>query len=181
MLKRITRHGLALVATVLLGGLFSAALVRLAPGFDADEAQLDPHLNSQSVRALRQTRLDQHNVFGYYFHSLERAAHGDLGTSISLGQPVSRLLKERAPLTLRLVGIGLLLSWAAALALALSAAWMRASAYDALTTIISGTFLCIPAAVLALLSVLGISLLAESAGQGALASPHHHGTGEGCE
>ncbi len=79
---------------------------------------------------------------------------GIWGTSISLGQPVSLLLRDRAPLTLRLVGIGLLLSWAVAMALALSAAWLRVSAYDALTTVISGTFLCIPAAVLALLSVL---------------------------
>jgi peptide/nickel transport system permease protein len=128
--------------------------VRLAPGFDVDEQQLDPHLNSESIQALRQTRLEQHNIFRFYFHSLKRALHGDLGTSISLGQPVSQLLRERAPTTLRLVGIGLLLSWAAAMALALSAAWLRESAYDALTTVISGLFLCIPAAVLALLSVL---------------------------
>jgi peptide/nickel transport system permease protein len=154
MLKRIARHGLTLIATALLGGLLAAALVRLAPGFDADEQQLDPHLNTASVQAIRQTRLDQHNIFRFYLHSMQRAAHGDLGTSLSLGQPVIMLLRERIPLTLRLVGIGLLLSWAAAMALALSAAWLRASAYDALTTIISGTFLCIPAAVLALLSVL---------------------------
>jgi ABC-type dipeptide/oligopeptide/nickel transport system permease component len=57
-------------------------------------------------------------------------------------------------LTLRLVATGLLLSWAAAMTLALSAAWWRVSAYDAVTTVLSGTFLCIPAAVLALLSVL---------------------------
>jgi peptide/nickel transport system permease protein len=38
--------------------------------------------------------------------------------------------------------------------LALSAAWLRLSIFDALTTILSGTLLCIPAAVLALLSVL---------------------------
>jgi peptide/nickel transport system permease protein len=152
--RRIARHALAILATVLLGGLLSATLVRLAPGFDSDEDQLDPHLNSASVKALRQARLEQHNIFRFYLHSLERAAHGDLGTSISLRQPVSQLLRERAPLTLRLVGIGLLLSWAAAMALALSAAWLRVSAYDALTTAISGTFLCIPAAVLALLSVL---------------------------
>ena len=43
--RKIARHGLAIVATVLLGGLLSATLVRLAPGFDVDEAQLDPHLN----------------------------------------------------------------------------------------------------------------------------------------
>jgi peptide/nickel transport system permease protein len=152
--RRIARHGLALAATVLLGGLLSALLVRLAPGFDADEAQLDPHLSSESVQALREARLAQRNIFRFYFRSLQRAAHGDLGTSLSLGQPVAVLLRERVPLTLRLVGVGLLLSWTVAMALALSAAWLRVSAYDALTTVISGTFLCIPAAVLALLSVL---------------------------
>jgi len=152
--RRIARRGVGMVATVLLGGLLAAALVRLAPGFDVDEAQLDPHLNAESLRVLREARSDQRNIFRFYFHALKRAAHGDLGTSLSLGQPVSRLLRERAPLTLRLVGIGLLLSWTVAMALALSAAWLRVSAYDALTTIISGTFLCIPAAVLALLSVL---------------------------
>ena len=152
--RRIARHGFAIVATVLLGGLLSTALVRLAPGFDVDEAQLDPHLNSDSVQALRQTRLEQHNIFRFYLHSLQRAVHGDLGTSLSLGQPVSTLLRERAPLTLRLVGIGLLLSWTVATAMALTAACLRVSAYDALTTVVSGTFLCIPAAVLALLSVL---------------------------
>lgn len=152
--RRIAWRALALIATVLLGGFLSATLLRLAPGFDTDEAQLDARLSSESIQALHQARLDQHNIFRFYWHSLQRAAHGDLGTSISLGQPVSKLLRERAPLTLRLVGIGLLLSWAVAMALALSAAWMRLSAYDALTTAISGTFLCIPAAVLALLSVL---------------------------
>jgi peptide/nickel transport system permease protein len=151
---RIARHALALVATVLLGGLLSAMLVRLAPGFDADEAELDPHLNMASVQALRETRQKQHNIFHFYFQSLKKAAHGDLGTSISLSQPVSSLLRERAPLTLRLIGMGLLISWTVALTLALSAAWLRVTAYDALTTLISGTFLCLPAAVLALLSVL---------------------------
>jgi len=152
--RKILRHGLFILATALLGGFLSATLVRLAPGFDSDEAQLDPHLSSASVQALRQARSDQHNIFLFYFHSLERAAHGDLGTSISLSQPVSTLLEQRIPLTLRLVAFGLLLSWAAVLALALSAAWMRAFAYDALATVLSGTLLCIPAAVLALLSVL---------------------------
>lgn len=154
MLKRIVRHGLALVATVLLGGLLSALLVRLAPGFDVDEQQLDPRLSSESIRALKATREGERNIFRFYWHSLERAAHGDLGNSISLNQPVKALIRARAPLTLRLVGLGLLLSWAAAVALALSASRMRASAYDFLATVISGTFLCIPAAVLALLSVL---------------------------
>jgi peptide/nickel transport system permease protein len=152
--RRIARHGLTLVATVLLGGLLSAILVWLAPGFNVDERELDPRLNSESVRALRDGRLEQRNIFRFYIHSLERAAHGDFGTSISLGKPVGALLRERAPLTVRLVGLGLLLSWAVAMGLALSAAWLRVTAYDALTTMLSSAFLCLPAAVLALLSVL---------------------------
>jgi peptide/nickel transport system permease protein len=152
--RKIARHGFALVATALVGGLLSASLVRFAPGFDTDEAQLDPHLSSQSIQALQQARIEQHNILLYYVHSLRRAVHGDLGTSISLGQPVTTLLRERVPLTLRLVGLALLLSWAAVMTLALSAAWLRVSSYDTLATAVSGTLLCIPAAVLALLSVL---------------------------
>lgn len=152
--RKIARHGFMLAATVLLGGLLAATLVRLAPGFDVDEAQLDPRLSAESVRALRESRLAQRNVLRFYLHSLQAAAHGDLGTSISLGRPIRSLLHERVPLTLRLVSVGLLLSWSLALALALSGAWLRVSAYDLMSTILSGTFLCIPAAVLALLSVL---------------------------
>lgn len=152
--QRIARHGLTLVVTVLFGGFLCATLVRLAPGFDSEEAALDPHLSSQSIQALRQARNEQRNVFRFYLQSLEKATHGDLGTSISLKQPVSALLHDRIPLTLKLVALGLLLSWAAVLALALSAACLRSPAYDLLATVIAGLLLCVPAAVLALLSVL---------------------------
>ena len=151
---KIAGHALALVATVLLGGLLSATLVRLAPGFDADEQELDPHLNAASVNALREARQQDRNIFRFYLSYMNRAAHGDLGTSLSLGQPVRTLLLDRAPLTLRLLTTGLALAWVLSLALALSAAWLRLSIFDTLTTVVSGTFLCIPAAVLALLSVL---------------------------
>lgn len=152
--RKIARHGLMIVAMALLGGFLSATLVRLAPGFDADEQQLDPHLNSASIQSLRNARLEQRNIVIFYIDSLRRAMRGDLGTSLSLKQPVSALLHDRGPLTLKLIGIGLLLSWAAVLALALSAAWLKAPTYDLAGTLISGTLLCLPAAVLALLSVL---------------------------
>jgi peptide/nickel transport system permease protein len=151
---KIAGHALALLTTLILGGLLSATLVRLAPGFDTDERELDPHLNAQSLQALHNARHEDHNVFQFYFSYMVRAAHGDLGTSLALGQPVRTLLRDRAPLTLRLLTTGLALAWMLALTLALSAAWLRLSVYDTLTTVVSGTFLCIPAAVLALLSVL---------------------------
>jgi len=151
--RKIARHGMAILATALIGGFLSATLVRLAPGFDVDEGQIDPHLSSESIQALRQARVEQRNIFHFYFQSLQRALKGDLGRSLSLGQPVTELLRQRVPLTLRLIAIGFFLSWAAVLALALSTVWLRVAAYDGFATVVSGTLLCIPAALLALLSV----------------------------
>ncbi len=128
-------------------------LVRLAPGFDSDERELDPHLSAESVQALRANRQQDHNILRFYVSHMKRTAQGDLGISLALGQPVRTLLRDRAPTTLRLLVLGLGMAWIAALSLALSAAWLRLSAYDAVSTFASGTLLCIPAAVLALLSV----------------------------
>src|SRR5258708_7041964 len=154
MLARIARHLISIAAILLLGAFLSAALVRSAPGFDVDEQQLDPHLNADSVRALHDSRRQEHNLLGFYLRYLNNALHGDLGISHSLGQPVHSLLRDRVPVTFRLVLIGLALGWLLALALALTAAVARATAYDVATLIASGVFLCLPAAALALLSVL---------------------------
>ena len=154
LLWRVARHLLAIAGIVLLGGLLSATLVRLAPGFDTDEHQLDPHLGKESVLALRESRAGEQNVLRYYVDYLRSAVHGDLGVSHTLGQPVQRLLRDRWPVTLRVAGIGLLLGWLLATALAFAVSLSRLSAYEILGTTVSGAFLCIPAAVLALLSVI---------------------------
>ena len=66
LLWKIARHLGAIAALVLLGGLLSATLVRLAPGFDSDERELDPSLNAESVRALRESRAGEHNILRFY-------------------------------------------------------------------------------------------------------------------
>ena len=107
LLWKIARHLCAIAALVLLGGLLSATLVRLAPGFDSDERELDPSLSAESVRALRQSRAGEHNILSFYASYLRGAFHGDLGTSHALGQPVQDLLRERWPVTVRVAGLGL--------------------------------------------------------------------------
>ena len=154
LLWRVARHLLAIVGMALLGGLLSATLVRLAPGFDTDERQLDPSLSAESVRALRESRAGEQNVLRYYTDYLKGTVRGNLGVSHTLGQPVQRLLRDRWPVTLRVAGIGLLLGWLLATALAFGVSLSRLSAYEILGTTVSGAFLCIPAAVLALLSVI---------------------------
>jgi peptide/nickel transport system permease protein len=71
-----------------------------------------------------------------------------------LKQPVSTLLQDRFPLTLRLVSLGLLMGWAAVMVLVFTTALLRVTAYDLLAIFMTGLLICVPAAVLALLSVL---------------------------
>ena len=154
LLRRIARHLLSIAALVLLGGLISATLVRLAPGFDSDERELDPSLNAESIRALHAERAGEHNILRFYAAYLRGALHGDLGISHSLGQPVNSLLRERWPVTVRVAGIGLLLGWLLASTLAFVACLWPRPAPEIFGMTVSGAFLCIPAAVLALISVI---------------------------
>ncbi len=154
LIWRVARHLLSIVGIVLLGGLISATLVRLAPGFDTDEHQLDPSLSAESVHALEASRADEHDILHYYAGYLRGALHGDLGVSHALGQPVLSLLRDRWPVTLRVAGLGLLMGWVLATVLAFGVSLSRVSVYEVFGTAMSGAFLCIPAAVLALLSVI---------------------------
>jgi peptide/nickel transport system permease protein len=152
--RHVTRKLATIAALVLLGGLLSATFVRMAPGFDTDERELDPSLNAESVHALQQARAGEHNILRFYCDYVGRAIHGDLGISHALGQPVQSLLRERWPVTARIVGIGLLLAWTLGATLAFTACLWRRPAYDIFGITLSGAFLCIPAAALALLSVI---------------------------
>jgi peptide/nickel transport system permease protein len=154
LLWKITRHLGSIAALVLLGGLLSATLVRIAPGADSDGRELDPSLSAESVRALRQSRAGEQNILGFYVNYLCGAIHGDLGTSHALGQPVQSLLRERWPVTVRVAGIGLMLAWLVGATLAFTACLWRRPLFEIFGVTISGAFLCIPAAVLALLSVI---------------------------
>ena len=150
-IRRLLRHLLTLLLTVLLGGLLGATLVRLAPGFGVDEQELDPRLNRESIQALRQSSAGEKNILQFYGRYLAGLFHGNLGISRSLGRPVAELLAERLPITVRSVTLGLLGGWLFGFALALPGAMYRRWTYDLFTTIVSGLFLCLPSAVLALL------------------------------
>jgi peptide/nickel transport system permease protein len=146
--------GAKILITVLLGGFLGATLVRLAPGFGVDEEELDTRLSGQSIRALRQAQAPESNLFVFYFRYLSRMLHGDLGVSRTLQRPVSLLLAERLPETLKSVGLGLALGWTLGLSLAIAVVMSRTWYLDLFASLVAGMLLCLPAAVLALLFVL---------------------------
>jgi len=141
------------LVVVLLGGFLGATLVRFAPGFGIDEEELDIRLSDQSIRALRQVDAPKSNVVVFYLSYLRKMIGGDLGTSRTLQRPVSRLLAERFPETLKSVGSGLALGWILGLSLAVAVVQSRAWYLNWLASFVVGVLLCLPAAVLALLFV----------------------------
>ena len=141
------------LVVVLLGGFLGATLVRFAPGFGIDEEELDIRLSDQSIRALRQMDAPKSNVVVFYLSYLRKMIGGDLGTSRTLERPVSRLLAERFPETLKSVGSGLALGWILGLSLAVAVVQSRAWYLNWLASFVVGVLLCLPAAVLALLFV----------------------------
>jgi peptide/nickel transport system permease protein len=153
-LRHAAKRLMALLATVLLGGFLGASLLRFAPGYGVDEAELDLRLSNQSIQAIRNANSDQENVFVFYFRYLGRMLHGDLGVSRTLGQPVLQLIKERLPETLKSIGLGLLVGWSLGLSLALAVVLSRTWIVDTVASLSAGILLCVPAAVMALLFVL---------------------------
>jgi peptide/nickel transport system permease protein len=145
---------LALWAGVLLvSGLLAAALVRLAPGFGMDERLLDARLAAASREAIALERNEQSNVVGYYVDSLRRLARGDLGRSISLNRPVSELLRERLPVTLRSGAAALAWAWGLALAAVAAIELSRSRWLELGSAGLTGALLCLPAALVALACV----------------------------
>jgi len=147
----LARRLTALASTLLLGGLLTAVMVRMSPGFDTDERELDPRLNQASRDSIRQERAANRNIAEFYARRLEAMViHGDLGRSPSLQRPIAQLLRERAAVTAEIVAIGMLGGWALAFALAVPAVLWRSLVFRGLAGLSQQALLCLPAAAVAI-------------------------------
>ncbi len=143
----------AIIVIALIGAFSTATLVRLAPGFDVDERQLDTRLNHESIEAARVPREQNRNILAFYAAYLVAMTRGDLGHSQTLNRPVRELIAERLPASIKLIVLGLISGWILALACAFSAALFRATGCELAAIAAAGALVCIPSAVLALASV----------------------------
>jgi ABC-type dipeptide/oligopeptide/nickel transport system permease component len=148
--NRLLSNLITLVVVVLAGGFLAAALVRYSPGFDSIPEDLNPAVSPETLRALHQQH-DRENVLPvFYARYLARAIRGDFGFSQNLKQPVTELLRQRIPVTARLIFWGTVGGWLLGGALAWMAVWTRRTGLEAAAFSLSGFFLAIPPAVLAL-------------------------------
>ncbi|CAH2598758.1 ABC transporter permease [Rhodovastum atsumiense] len=80
-----------------------------------------------------------------YLHSLWRALHGEFGTSIQLGQPVTTAIAAALPHTLALAGLALGLALTGGIGLALLATWTRQRWLRELLLALPGLGVSVPA------------------------------------
>ncbi len=151
MIRKLAGHASRVLFLLLAAGLAAATLVRFAPGFGVDDRELDARLSEESLAAIRASRAEHSGLLDFYARYLGGLLRGDFGDSHALNRPIRELIAERAPVTLRSVGVGLAGGWVAGLALAVVSVLVRRPWCDLMATLFSGAFLCLPAAVLALL------------------------------
>ncbi|HET9442700.1 MAG TPA: ABC transporter permease [Acidimicrobiales bacterium] len=107
------------------------ALPRTLPG-DPLRAYVDEYtlLGPEQREELERAHGLDGSLLDQYGRYLSGLARGDLGQSIALSQPVSRLLRYYLPWTLLLTGSALLVSSIAGYRLGVTAAWRRNSGTD---------------------------------------------------
>ena len=154
MLRFCGWAALRLVAVMLMASFAGAMLMRIAPGFSSDDQEINSGLSAQSIQAIRQARLSDANVPRFYGRYLVALVRGDLGTSRSLNQPVTDLLRERLPVTLVNLAFALAAGWGLGLSLAIAAQIWKVRILTVLGNALSGTFISTPAAALALIFLL---------------------------
>ncbi len=148
---------------VLVGGLLAHALIVFAPGYSADERELDPGLTAETREAMLKEKSQDSRLISSYSRFLLGLSHGDFGTSRSLGRPVRELLSDRLPTTLTTIGKAVVLGWLLGLSLALVCCFKTGSPIESAGIMTSNLLLCVPAAVLALLLLIWVDSRATAA------------------
>jgi peptide/nickel transport system permease protein len=142
---------IVLAIPVLLGILFATfALARLIPGDPCRAALGEKATDAICDEFMARYGLDKPIPvqFGIYLNDV---AHGDLGRSFRLGQPVTRLILERMPVTVELAFSALIFATVFGITLGIISAYWRNSLIDVITMIFANLGVSVPIFVLGLL------------------------------
>ena len=128
------------------------ALIHVTPG-DPIQIMLGLETSPDAVEALRKQYSLDRPLPEQYIIWLTKALQGDLGQSIRLHQPVTQMIAERFPVSLKLASFSMLFALAIALPAGILSAIRRNTWLDYLSTGISIGGLSIPNFTLALLLI----------------------------
>ncbi|MEU9829796.1 ABC transporter permease [Micromonospora chersina] len=151
LLRLVVRRMLWAVPLLFVVSVTSFALMALVPG-DPARAVLGPTASAEQVEALsREMGLDR-PLPEQYAGWLDRAVHGDLGTSLYTGADVESLLRARLEPTVSLILLSALVAAVVGVLLGLTSA-VRGGVLGRLVDVLSAAGLAVPSFWFALLLV----------------------------
>lgn len=168
IIKRIVQ-GLLLVFVV---SILVFSLIHLMPG-DPIEILADSKVSEQKKDELRVKYGLDKPIHEQYFMWLTNVLKGDFGTSIRTKQSVNDMLMQRIPMTLKLVGIAIVIQFAIAVPLGLIAAYKKDSIIDKLLMTLTSIFNAVPSFWMAILLILIFSVNLGWLPQSGYSSPVH--------
>jgi peptide/nickel transport system permease protein len=121
MLARVPGRLLQIIPTLILIGVVVFVLLRLLPG-DPASALLGNRATPESLARINAQMGFDKPIWVQFLLFLGRLAHGDLGVSVTERIPVTRVILQRLPVTLCLVGFAAVIALLLALPLAFVAA-----------------------------------------------------------
>ena len=159
MIAYVFRRLIDLVFVLLGVSILVFLMVRFIPG-DAVEIMLGANtdITPDRVAALRHSLGLDLPIHVQYWHWLTGVLHGNLGTSIWTGRPVSEEIMARLPATLEITLLALLLALVLSFPLGVLAARARGSASDVVVRLLSIVGLTLPTFWVGVLMLLVFSL-----------------------
>ncbi len=173
MQRFLVRRILQAVLLVVIVLTITFFLLHLAPG-DPMLRYYHPDISPETIAEIRERLGLDRPVFEQYLRWMGSFIRGDFGVSLRFNRPVSELLAETIPNTLRLTVASLLLYILIGGALGILSAVRRYSVFDRVNTIAALFIYSIPSFWLALMLILLFSLKA-----GILPSSHMESIGAG--
>ncbi len=134
MLIIVRRLGLYLL-TAWVAVTVNFALPRLMPGNPIQDliGKIQSQVTPAEINAIRLSFGDTNQGWlGQYFTYITQMFHGNLGISITLGAPVTSILRESVPWTVGLIGISTIISFVVGTFAGAMLGWTRGSRFDTL-------------------------------------------------
>ncbi|MBW4447859.1 MAG: ABC transporter permease [Hassallia sp. WJT32-NPBG1] len=134
----VIKRLLQALLTLFLASALSFFIMQLAPGDYVSSLEANPKISKERIDELRrQFGLDRSwlEQFGLWLWNI--LTRGDFGTSFSYNRSVASLLWERVPATLLMAIASLIVTWAIAIPLGITAAVKQNRAYDRILQVLS--------------------------------------------
>lgn len=154
MKRLIALRLLRTVPLVVLFSILAFSLLHLAPGGPAGLLSRNPKVTGEDLARIRANYgLDRPLPVQYGLWFRRVFLHFDFGRSYVTGQPVSRMILERLPATLELVGAAFVIALVAALVAGTAAATRRGGLADQCVSLLAAAGMSVPVFWLGLMAI----------------------------